>query len=548
MAKQNPKGAGWLAQGPLGPWGRRLGFRWAFPIGTLPVPFHPLAFPLALLALAGWTVWSGLNAALGLVGGESAWWGLLVLAGALGLILSIPVIAWFAVALGGPILQSVAIGASMTLLAIECWQGRADPALAPIPAAYFGLFAAQALFGHIWLRRLERERDSFAPQDGGQATFALAAFDHGARDLVVKCRIARLYAPPLRGTIKAKFHHWIAPADATALRVRLGSTAMPGWRFEDHDGGVLLVRENVRAPKGAIVLRKGAYRAPLWLVTGLKHVEARGRGHRSRLVHGAAQVVRPIPLAMLFHWTSLLGQNSSSWVVGFPRRKVADLPLPEESHAHEFQLLFPSRGDGDDHFDRDSLDELHAEVERYLASTGRDRPTLRANLPAFWEKLRRVRGAEGDVSPTTDLLEDEPELLTGAEVPLVLDWLERARDGRLVLGVYLAGRLLNAFPEDLLRPHGERLLALFNSRKLALQWQLSEGFDIDSLPRQTPIFNRTVAGFGLLMQNPALYDKLALAEPRLVPIVAQLRRQLEAGEPGLTPRLIVMRGLPAAKG
>ena len=36
----------------LGRVGRLLGFRWVFPIGTMPVPWHPAFLPL-VLAIAG---------------------------------------------------------------------------------------------------------------------------------------------------------------------------------------------------------------------------------------------------------------------------------------------------------------------------------------------------------------------------------------------------------------------------------------------------------------------------------------------------------------
>ena len=57
----------WRALAILGRVGRALGFRWVFPIGTLPVPFHPAFLPLVLATLVVWTV----SSLVGLVSGAS---------------------------------------------------------------------------------------------------------------------------------------------------------------------------------------------------------------------------------------------------------------------------------------------------------------------------------------------------------------------------------------------------------------------------------------------------------------------------------------------
>lgn len=549
MVPRKGKSGWFFAQGPLGAWGRRLGFRWVFPVGTMPIPFHPLILPGALLGILGWTLWSAWQAVLGM-GSPGDWAVLLGLGFLLGLPMSIPVLCWFVFALGGRLVQTVLFAAAMIRLSLDCWLGRADPLWALLPGAYAGLFVVQWLLGPVWLRRLEREVAGFAPQEPGQCTVALAKFNHGARDLIADCAIPSLYCPPLSGTIKAKYYHWLTEDDARDLTEAMGADNVPGWKLEPRDGAVLLIREEASPPSQAIQLQEGKLRTPLWLVIGLSRIEAKGCGRHWRLAHGAAMTVRPIPLMNLFRFTSISGSHYNQLIAGFPRRKAAKLDRPDLASIRRFALLFPPRAAEPGAFDQTSLPALHAAIAEHKRNRSENREQAIANLPAFWQALTADRRLSLLDRESVQVLQDEPERLSAEQVAQVLDWLERARDRRDMLQLLGATRLLCAYPEEHLAPHRERLEQLFDSQSLALQWEIDKVIDRKPLPRKLPLLAGTYGGFGLFLAYPSLYAKLARLSPRLAEIECLLQRRLASGEPGLctTARLVVTRGLVSASG
>jgi hypothetical protein len=539
--KSNP--FGWFAHGPFGPWGRKLGFRWAFPIGTLAVPFHPLFLPAALLGILGWTAWSVWQAIAGAGGLENSIM-MLILALGLGLLMSIPVLCWFVFALGGRLVQSVLFLAAMILIAVDCWQGQISIIWVILPGAYVGLFAVQLLLGPVWLRRIEREAANFAPQDQGQDPVALARFNHSARDLVAACAIPSLFCPPLKGTIKAKHYHWLTEDDARDLTEAMGEGQVPGWKFEPRDGAVLLVREDAAPPRSAILLQEGKLRTPLWLVIGLSRIEAKGCGRHWRLTYGDAMTVQPIPLMNLFRFTSISGSHYNQLVAGFPRRKAATLAKPEVANTREFTLLFPLREGDAEAFDKAGLPALHAAIAEHKRKRMNERELAIANVPAFWQALASGKMLLLLDRESVQVLRDEPERLSADQAIPVLDWLERARDQRDPAQLLGAARLLHAFPDYLLTPHCERLEKLFNSESLALQWEIHKVVDRKPLPRNLPLLAGTYGGFGLFLSCPSLYAKLAGVSPRLANIESLLQRRLASGEAGLctVPKMIVSRG------
>lgn len=549
MAPQKGKSGWFFAQGPLGSWGRRLGFRWVFPIGTLAVPFHPLILPGALLGILGWSLWSAWQAVLGL-GSSGDWAVLLDLGLLLGVPMSIPVLCWFVFALGGRLVQTVLFAAAMIRLSLECWLGRVDPLWAILPGAYAGLFLVQWLLGPVWLRRLEREAAGFTPQDPAQSTVALAKFNHGALELIADCAIPSLYRPPSRGTHKAKHYHWLTKSDADELRGAMGDDLVPGWEFEPRDGAVLLVREGASAPSSAIQLQEGKLRTPLWLVTGLSRIEAKGCGRHWRLIHGEAMTVQPIPLMNLYRFTSISGSHYNRLVAGFPRRKTATLAKPEVANSRQFTLLFPPRETGPGAFDKAGLPALYAEIAAHKRNRMEDRQRAIANVPTFWQAVASDRRLSLLDRESMEVLREEPERLSVAQVGIVLDWLERARDRRDTLQLLGAARLLSAFPDDHLAPHRERLEELFNSQSLALQWEIHKVADRKPLPRKLPLLAGTYGGFGLFLSCPSLYAKLARISPSLAEVERLLQRRLASGEPGLctTARMLVTRGRVSASG
>lgn len=536
MAKRKPEPAFAQFPAPFGAWGRSLGFRWVFPIGTLPVPYHPIVLPLTLALILGWALRAAAAAVVGVAAGETTWAALLIIAALLGGLMSLPVIVWFIAPLGGRLVQAVLILAAMVLLAVEVWQGRAPVVWATLPAAYAFLFVVQAGLGRPFLRRLQGERLAFVPQSPGQIDVALAQFEHFAADFIKARDLPRLYCPASRGTYEAKQYHWLAQSDADSLAAAWGGDPPRGWKFETLPGGTLLTREGARPARPAIRLRQGTYRAPFWLITGLRRAEARGAGRRWRLIYGQAKIVRPIPLANLFHFTSLYGRASSHWVAGFPRGKPEEVQPPECDNGKQLWELFgPRPEDGGTH-DVAALPQLFAEIEATLAERATTKERAIANIPAFWRTLATHSRPHGANSETLSALYDDPGLLRAEDVSETLDWLEQSRDSRSLVSLTAAARLLETFPVALLEPHLARIDRIFGSAMLALQWNIHDVTDRKNVPDGAPVFIGSIAGFGLYLAKPGLYRKLALLSPRLARIADKLERRVESNEPGLATR------------
>jgi hypothetical protein len=526
----------------MGKLGWKLGFRWVFPVGTMPVPFHPLILPLALLGIVGWTVWSVWQAIAG-AGGLASSIMMLILGLGLGLLMSIPVLCWFVFALGGRLVQCVLFLAAMILIAVDCWQGQISIVWAVLPGAYVGLFVIQLLFGPIWLRRIERERAHFGPREIGQQVTALAVNSHGARDLITGSAIASLYCPPFRGTNKGKHYHWLTAEDAQALQHACGQSQPRRWKFEPFDQAVLLTREEAQKPREAIWLSQGKLVTPLWLVTNLMAISARGCGQSWRLVHGEAGTIAPIPLMNLLRFTSISGSHYNQLIAGFPRRKAAVLEKPEVLNSREFTLLFAPREGGAGPFDKAGLKALHAEIAEHLRELAAERDEAIANIPAFWERLAQGQALRLLDKQSVDVLCKEPERLSNEQVTPVLDWFEAARKELDPMQLLSAARLLLAFDDDLLAPHRERLEAIFNSQSLALQWDIHKVVDRKPLPRNLPVLAGTYGGFGLFLSHPSLYAKLGRISPRMAKVERLLEQRVKSGEAGLCtkPTMIVSR-------
>lgn len=520
--------------GPLGSFGRKLGFRWVF-FFTFPIPYHPLLFPALLVALLGWTVWSAVRAVAGLGGGNASWAAMLAIALAMAIPLSVPVVAWVMMVFRAPLLQGLLFTLSMALLGIEVAMGRAATPWAILPAAYFGLFVVQALLGPVWLSHLRRENAAFVPLLPGQRPVALVDYSWAAKDLISQCALARVHAPALCGTIKPKTYHWLTPSDAAALRGAMPEAGMPGWSFTDGHDHVLLVREKTRRPSGAILVSIGKHRAPLWLVTGLQKLEARGPGIHHRVTFGTPAVVTWLPLFILFHWTALVGK--SEWVIGFPRRTHSELMRPGDEDARSVLTLFAPRSEEGGPFDTD-LGEVYADIAAHKAKLAKRRAKEIRRLPKFWDAIANQKRTPR-LPASVLLLLDEPDLLDADKVRVVLDWLERARDAPNMEGVHAAARLLAAFPDAALVPHAARIGRIYNSFKLALQWDLARVEDRKVLPKDAPLFAGSIVGFGLYLLQPDFYRRLTTLCPDLKNVERVIGREMES-QPGIRYNLAVV--------
>jgi hypothetical protein len=490
---------------------RALGFRWVFPIGTMPIPYHPLLAVGLLLAVPVWLIAS---LALGATqaASQTAWLQMLIVGMLLGVPMSIPIVSWMAMVFRVPLIQSLLFAAAMILLTAEVARGRAHPALAALPAGYLGVWLYQWLGGWLRLGQLRREGEAFEPVVAGQRTvFPIEnSYTDGVKLLAggyaVRCR------PPQRHGMV--FMHRLAEADARALLALGPGMPLPGWSLEEKDGFWLLQRP-AGAGVGEVLIERQPWRDPLKLVTGeMRRLRVKdGSGWRERIV-GVPQVVGPLPLATLFHWTAIFG-GKSQWVAGFARRRAAvvgDSRL--EQDAWPPLLLAPA---AKPEFERDQLDDIMAAARAGLAADA-------DAIARFWPSIAEETGwptGEARFAVFRDL-QQRPALLGRIELGHTLAWIERARDARNKQGVSAAASLLQAFDEGVLATESERLTAIFNSRVLGMAWKLTPDFDAAPLPNPTPRFGDQ-GGYGLITSHPKLYEKLATLGPdfeKLVRIIA----------------------------
>lgn len=486
---------------------RALGFRWVFPIGTMPIPFHPL---LALLALLIAPIWLLLSLTLSATqaASQTAWLQMLIVGAILGLPMSIPIVSWMAMAFRVPLIQSLLFAAAMILLATEVVRGRAEPALAALPVAYLGGWLYQWLGGLLRLRQLRRESEALEPVRAGQRTVCPVENSHAdcakllADGYAVRCR-------PPQGHGKTLMHR-LADADARALLALGPGMPLPGWSLNEKDGFWLLTRPAEPAA-GEILIARQLYHDPLKLLTGeLRRLRVDDGSGWREVVAGMPEAVGPVPLATLFHWTAIFG-GKSKWVAGFMRRRAPAIGgnCVEQNSWPEL-LLAPA---ADPAFERDQLEEIMAAAREGLAADA-------AAIERFWPSIANETGW-----PTGDArfavfrdLQRRPALLGRDELTKTLDWLERARDARSKQGVSAAASLLQAFDEDVLMQESQRLVRIFNSRVLGMAWKLSPDFDTAPLPNPTPRFGNQ-GGYGLITTHPKLYEKLARLGPTFKSLV-----------------------------
>ncbi len=497
---------------------RALGFRWVFPIGTLPIPFHPL-LALALLAVA--PVWLVASAALDAedAGRQVAWLQMLIVGLLIGVPLSIPIVSWMMMVFRGPLVQSLFFASSMALLAIEVARGQAGPGWAALPAVYLLVWLAQWLGGLVRVRQLRREAEAFAPVAAGQRTVRPTgkSFADCAKILADGCAV-RCRPEQRDGRV---LMHRLAEADARALLALGPGMPLPGWKIEEKDGFWLLQRPAEPA-EGEILFERAPYADPLRLVTGDVHVLRvdDGGGWRER-VAGTPQCVGPLPLATLFRWTAIFG-GKSQWVAGFARRRAA--PLGDRALGYDGWPVLLLARPAEPAFERDQLEDIMATARAGLAADAEA-------IERFWLSIANETGwptGEARFAAFRDV-QRRPQLLGRDELGKTLAWLERARDARNKQGVSAAATLLQAFDEDVLAEQSAELLRVFNSRVLGMAWKLTPDFDPAPLPNPTPRFGNQ-GGFGLITTHALLYEKLARLDSRFETLVASLAAEaLEYG-------------------
>lgn len=128
-----------------------------------------------------------------------------------------------------------------------------------------------------------------------------------------------------------------------------------------------------------------------------------------------------------------------------------------------------------------------------------------------------------------------------------LNWVELALQRRDHDALAAAARYLVAMPDQLLAGDYERLVTIFNSRKVGMVWQITADLDLKPLPAAIPKFG-SEAGFGLIRSVPELYLKLSMYGIEMEEVVRVLAAEAVQYGVSLPPELASMAAPPAATG
>lgn len=505
----------WSPAGLVGRVARALGFRWVFPVGTMAVPWHPAFLPLVLAALGVWSVSRVVGLAVGNDGGAGgAVVGLAVGFVVVGLLLSVPVLAWVVLALGGRLVQALLALVAMVLLSVSIATGDDPLWLVVLPTAYVVTWTVQAVGGRIALLRLRKHAATFGSVDvRGRAVVMPSDTEGGAAlDLLLRGGAGSVWQRSWQSGDGGIGRVVVTADQARELR-EVARNALPdGTALDDVQDRATLSWLGA-LPRDAVVFDVDHRPDPGGLVGDrLWRVELDGRS----LVTGEAQVVLPVPLLNAFYWVSLTSRNE--WVVGFGRGRA--------------RRIGP---------DRRSLHELVGAGEPVDSTT---HPDVLAALDSVWRQvadrdaaIERLR-AEAVTGPVDlsahqaaheELRRHGAQLLGPGAAETLATWLEHARDGRHPREPLAVARLIESLADEEIVRHGERLVDAFNSRKLALRWRLAPDLDVAPLPRDLYRFGNT-AGFGLALDEPQVYVRLGDLVQSFRPLVAELHGEMDLGD------------------
>lgn len=509
---------------------RKMGFRWIFPIGTMPIPYHPLIGLAFSLGPILWVAWLALSAAIE-PGSSLAWWHPLLAALLLGIPMSIPIVAWGMMAFRAPLAQGVLTAGSMLLLAIDVAVGRVAPWWAALPAGFVLLYAVQRVGGKRKLAALQAAAESWSPVDPGDATVIVQGEVHTgskARTLIAAADIARVLSlpgPPLRGQRPAEpvMLHWLSASGAATLRAACEDVGPAGWHLPRADAKPMLQRPAEGEAAEGLTATIARYRS--LLVGGPLHrlCIADGEGARA-VIWGRAHIVAPWPIFTVFHWTAIFG-GKSEWVVGFAPERSVRLGPDESNEYHMLPKLFAARaadGGRDDDallFGSDAGGGLLAAGMAAAAADERER------VAAFWRRIAEapLGGFDGNV---VQRLRNAKGLFRPGDGQRLAAWLKAAREARKLHLVRTAAALIEALPEEDFAATSPALFDIVNSRILAGEWEVGPALDYKSLPKDCPRFGK-VGGYGLALYVPRLYMRYARLGPKEAALVKALADSLD---------------------
>lgn len=489
---------------------RRLGFRYVFPISTLPVPYHPLILPAILAGLAVWAGFSFVPGEVSTDGLAPNWLYPAIIAVVLGLWLSIPVLSWFLLPFGGPWLQGVVIGVTMIVMVGDVSTGRTHPGFLVFPALFVGLFLYEFFGGPVRLKQLRKINAAFEPISVENLWFEAQDRSRDALTLLRDGTLARVASASSKGHYTLTYR--LRPEQGQRLTNIAKGKIPKGWQLTDKETHWVLERKS-EAPPRMVTVSHSKYKDPARLVGG-KLQETRivdGSGHVQRVFAGVPAMTR-VPIFTAFAWTSIV-ENSTQKYFGFlPRARQQLWPGEKWRPAPLSDLIVePS----EPQFADEDMDELEAKFTDFA-------PDLRTQTQYFW-KLMREGADYRDHREDYDFVCDNAKLLTLSDLDETLAWLKRSKDANDLLSVRAAAKLLDCFSKETLERGKDTVYAALNSRILAMAWPQGARFDSGKLiyPENAPVTNafREQVGFGLLRDFPYLYGRLIHVSPRLRELV-----------------------------
>lgn len=498
-----------FALAPGGRVGRALGWRWIFPLGTLPMPWHPLLLPL-LLAAVGGTVASQLYLIVSgnmASAGDASWALPLWIGLGLAVPLSLPFVQWLFYALRVHLVQAAMAPAAMLLLAVAIARGIEPLVMAAIPAGYFALHALTAAASRWRLRQLERDNAAVAaavPIVLPDAPLLLS----GLPAAEMQRRLGR--ASVLVRSDKGEIHGrcLLDPADAEALAPLVRQAGDRRYRLGKETGVDVLSYPAPADARECVVLRARGW-SPGPLLAGRMQTLAIARPGVPTLHYhlgGAAPFAWFPGFALFFHLS--ISAGGFQRMIGFLRGRPREIGGNDAPAAILSRLLaLPAEG-------RVMPAAPVAEMRRMLLERIRAR---REEQRASFEALLADPG--GWKQSGFDLLQDEPERIA-ARAAGMCEALVRAREAHASLALHALARLIAKLPPEVFAANGGVILKALDSRELLAEPRIVKNVD----GRKKPL---RFYGFGLLSHVPELYRRLGeLGEParRLIEEAGELAR------------------------
>lgn len=569
MVKRKPGRSEWFWLAPFGRIGRALGFRWIFPIGAMPIPYHRL-LPIVVVGVP--PVWLAATVAAHVTGeaGGRQWLWMLLAGALLGLPLSIPIVSWGFRAFGGMLAQALLFLAAMIALGIDVATGDEAPAWGLLPAGYVVAYAIQRATGLWRMRNYRRMQAAFTPVVAGERTPVFPPHKpFHALDAIRQGLIERAFVPAIADAT-GQIVERIAADEAAALK-ELGKKGLPrGWRIEPAGEDHVLMRPHVLPPGPTLRIEMERVGRRVGHTPGVVRWRIHDGDVVRETVSGTARIVGAMPFVILFYAISLTGR--SEWFAGFiPRDTRLTTKEPEDpaqvfgpsgdwpprSEVERVELLAAAFAA----FGEDRAGERARAVARYdrirqyeaegkptrVVYKGREIPSRigRADIPQFWREVA--------IDPARWAANHESYLVLTATAPdgdrevlrRTLDWLEAAIQVRARDAIEAAAGLLAAMPPALLASDYERLETLFNSRVLGMVWKLTPDLDRKPLPPKLPV-SGDEAGYGLIRSVPELYLKLAQLGPTMATMIAKLVGEARRYGVPIPPELAAMAQPPIA--